>query len=282
MLDGPGLHERLRAGLSRGGAARFAVAFWGSGAFHRLGLRGACGHVEVLCNLGMGGTNPTEIRHAISLGARVVQSDDLHAKIYLLDDFGAVGSSNASTNGLALEGSEVSHWDEANVVFDRDGLYAEADRLYREFRQRARKVREADLVLAESSWVQRRRLAFATTYQGGSKIRLTYDEWVVMLAARQRHPVGSLTARHEATVELSRQLRRMAFPDGRPPEGFREPKGLSDRLKILDIFRPGYEGPRPHVSEGAREVWERYGEDAEECQRAARAILEMHGASLAG
>ena len=52
-----------------------------------------------------------------SVGAeRILQNDQLHAKVYIFDDTAFVGSSNASTNGLSEEGNELAGWMEANAV----------------------------------------------------------------------------------------------------------------------------------------------------------------------
>jgi hypothetical protein len=58
-----------------------AVAFWGMNAMRELGIRKPGGHIRIICNLRLGGTNPTEITELMKSGALVKHSDQLHAKV---------------------------------------------------------------------------------------------------------------------------------------------------------------------------------------------------------
>lgn len=81
-----------------------AVAFWGAGASDR--LRPMSGG-RILCDLGSGACNPSEIRALIKRGYEVRTRDGMHAKVYLSSSAAIVCSANASANGLGLEGNEV-------------------------------------------------------------------------------------------------------------------------------------------------------------------------------
>jgi hypothetical protein len=99
---------------------RFAVAFWGNGALTSLGLdgRGAIG-AKIICNLESGATNPDVVKQLIQSGAVVRSNPKLHAKVYASSSTIILGSSNASANGLVVEGkNELTGWIEANIMTD--------------------------------------------------------------------------------------------------------------------------------------------------------------------
>ncbi len=102
--------------------AVIAVPFWGKKAIDLLGLR-SNQKVRVICNLGTSACNPYVVADLKKLkGVTVRTHKRLHAKIYATKDFSIVGSSNASINGLALEGAALKGWIEANVLSDDSGL----------------------------------------------------------------------------------------------------------------------------------------------------------------
>lgn len=124
LLRGPDLFKAIKAKLETAEASRFAIAFWGNGAMATLGLNSAK-NVEIICNLDMGGTNPDEIVRLIRAGAAVYSHPSLHAKFGVVDNFGFLGSSNASANGLAVEGAEARSWEELNVAFEDEYVVAD-------------------------------------------------------------------------------------------------------------------------------------------------------------
>lgn len=87
-----------------------AVAFIGKGALEIIPKN--C-EVRIICNLESGATNPNAIKELIERGVIIKSHPDLHAKVYIGDDYSVVGSANLSANGLGLEGSELSGWIEA-------------------------------------------------------------------------------------------------------------------------------------------------------------------------
>lgn len=124
--------QEIRRQIVRSDGARLTVAFWGTGAIEELGLAERIDRpTTVICNLRTGGTNPDVIREILALaekseGRWVVRHDDrLHAKVYLFDEVAIVGSSNASANGLAFEGAELSGWTEANILVDEERVLEE-------------------------------------------------------------------------------------------------------------------------------------------------------------
>jgi hypothetical protein len=105
----------FRKSLRKEGGARIAVAFWGRGALELLGLK-AGQDLQIICNLAHPGCNPFVIEELTRLKIKVWSNPRLHAKIYVTETLGIVGSSNASSNGLAVEDGPALGWLEANVA----------------------------------------------------------------------------------------------------------------------------------------------------------------------
>jgi hypothetical protein len=108
-----------------------AVPFWGNGALTSLGINGKQ-KSRIICNLQSSACNPYVIEQLKkSKGVSVRSHPRLHAKIYATDKFAIIGSSNASTNGLAVEGQPKS-WIEANVISDDPNIVTGARALFQE------------------------------------------------------------------------------------------------------------------------------------------------------
>ncbi len=117
------LAPAFRKALKRAGSAVIAVPFWGEGAVELLGLD--AGHVvRVICNLDHPGCNPFVIEELRKHKAKVRTNRRLHAKFYATDAVAIVGSSNASTNALTVEGKEAQGWVELNVASGEAGFVA--------------------------------------------------------------------------------------------------------------------------------------------------------------
>lgn len=82
------------------------MAFWGKGAESLIFPRPP--HLQIVCNLKSGATNPKVIESIPR--AFVRQHDALHAKVYIGDDTAIICSANASANGLGFEGREQDLW----------------------------------------------------------------------------------------------------------------------------------------------------------------------------
>ena len=173
LIDGPSLLEWFRKYVRSSKHVKIGVAFWGAGAAKQLDLGKKGQETKIVCNLRTGGTNPREIETLIDAGAEVRHSDTLHAKVYLLDEGGAVGSSNVSANGLSFQGKECDGWTEANVVFGRNSLYQAAESRFHEIWKSAKPVEDRDLKEAEEAWSARRRhVPFQTGPAGESRTLL--------------------------------------------------------------------------------------------------------------
>jgi hypothetical protein len=161
FLNGAAATATIRSLVATSGEAYLAVAFWGSGAAHELGLKDRANSkkggfsTKIVCNLQSGATNPGEIRELLNVGIEVLQSDKLHGKIYLFDDRLLLGSSNASSNGLALQGAETSGWHEANLSTDDKKIREDVVSWLNALPKRA--ITEADLQAAEVEFRKQRR-----------------------------------------------------------------------------------------------------------------------------
>ena len=185
LVQGPELLIELKGLCATSENVRMAVAFWGDGAADALGIDQGAAGLSIVCNLRMGGTNPREIRRLIELGATVKHSDTLHAKIYLFDEAGAVGSSNASSNGLSLQGNEVGGWLEANVMFGPGALYAQASAMFEDVWTAAKKVTDPDLAKAQVAWERRRRAGTGVIRPGVDTILKVLRDQPEVLAGRR-------------------------------------------------------------------------------------------------
>lgn len=117
------LAPAFRKALKRAKSAVIAVPFWGKGAVKLLGLD--VGHaVRVICNLDHPGCNPFVIEELRKHKVKLRTHRRLHAKLYATGAVAIVGSSNASTNGLTVEGKEAQGWVELNVASGDEGFIA--------------------------------------------------------------------------------------------------------------------------------------------------------------
>jgi hypothetical protein len=154
FLDGKAVTPEIKKHVTESENVRIAVAFWGEDAAKELGLLEKGEAATVICNLKSGGTNPKGIRALMEARIRVTQCDKLHGKVYLFDKWLVLGSSNASANGLSLQGAELSGWHEANMISDDAAIYADATAWFGTLPQQV--ITEPDLVAAEEAWSRRR------------------------------------------------------------------------------------------------------------------------------
>lgn len=120
-----------------------AVAFWGEGG-DRLLLNPERRELRVICNLKMGGTNPTVVERLIRSGVDVRQCNILHAKVYIGEREAVITSANASMNGLGLEGIDQAGWIEAGMVMPANAAIPWFENLW----SASRPITSADLAAA--------------------------------------------------------------------------------------------------------------------------------------
>jgi len=161
LLDGEHALSTARDLIARSASAKLAVAFWGKGAVKRLGLDREGLNLTVICNLESGACNPAEIRSLLALGpsVKVFSDPQLHAKVYWTPDAAVVGSSNASTNGLAVETEGEAGWAEANVLVADARTVADIEEWFKNRNDAALPVTEEAIRRIEEVWKLRRRSA---------------------------------------------------------------------------------------------------------------------------
>jgi HKD family nuclease len=149
--------------LPKGETAKIAVAFWGRGAIDFLGLNRDGLKAQILCNLDSGACNPDEIRTLMKLpGIKLRSHPKLHAKVYWTPRQAVVGSSNASTNGLASEYQTNEPWKEANINVSDKKTLEKIDNWFDEVLWNDPKVYDVDdksIERAEHLWKRRQEMA---------------------------------------------------------------------------------------------------------------------------
>lgn len=146
---------------------RIAVAFWGVGGAKKLGLKRGK-KVKVICNLESGATNPEAISELKSLGVTVKTNPRLHAKVYCGDTQVILGSSNASTNGLAMGENDSRGWLEANVISDDEAIVEDVREWFSKLwkAQGTKAVSKDELEKAQIEWDKRRRQEALREFKG--------------------------------------------------------------------------------------------------------------------
>ena len=170
IVNGHELKDCIRR-LFEDHAPNIAVAFWGEGATEGLGLdKSPKG--RIVCNLATGGTNPKEIEKLLQFHD-VRHCDTLHYKVYLGARTAIVGSSNASANGLSLQGASCDGWIETNIVTGSRNIRAELadwfDNLWQD--EEIREITTEDLQKAYKVWSSRRRSGFRVKKIEGDLVR---------------------------------------------------------------------------------------------------------------
>jgi PLD-like domain len=109
------------------GSLDIAVAFWGKGAVEELGLQGKGPKTRILLDLSAGATNPSVVKKLCELYPDGVRSvNRLHAKAFVGSRWVAVGSANASANGLGLEGADARQWHELTLLTEEVDVVRQA------------------------------------------------------------------------------------------------------------------------------------------------------------
>ncbi len=153
-IEAPRAIGELLAGAE---TAKFAVAFWGNEAAATLGISSSSKPLKIICNLESGACNPSEIRKLLKMttNVEVRTNPRLHAKVYWTPSGVVIGSSNASANGLAVEGKELSSWAEANVLTTDPKMLEQTSAWFDALFAASNPITEADLTLAADLWNRR-------------------------------------------------------------------------------------------------------------------------------
>jgi len=145
----------IRALLDKATNVSFAVAYWGDSSADL--FKDYTGNARILCNLDSGACCPDEVEKLIKrFGWKNVKNHRaLHAKVYVGENAFLVGSSNVSTNGLALGEAQAAGLREANL--EVTGVLLE--QMNNWFNQRfneAFKIMPEDMERARECWKLRR------------------------------------------------------------------------------------------------------------------------------
>lgn len=172
LLTGTPLKERILK-ITRTGNVDCAVAFWGRGS-ERLFENNLNGKIRIVCNLSMGGTNPEIISRFIqSDNIEVKQLDNLHAKVYVGECEAIVSSSNASINGLGLEGDDIG-WIEAGSVISTSSGQVFFDNIW----EKSRSIEKEELKTALQKFKSRQIQGLSLAVRGEDVIKQKLREFV--------------------------------------------------------------------------------------------------------
>lgn len=212
LLDEVTTTDALRAMLATASQAKLAVAFWGRGAIETLGLDRPNLALEVLCNPDSGACNPDEMRLLLALpNVKLKRHPSLHAKIYWTPGAAVIGSSNASANGLVVEGG-ASGWRETNIQVEAPELVAQIKDRFSALFDDGEEVTPEAIELAARLWKLRKRLqptgrplartlfeafAVAPKHRAWKTVKLIYcrddldppdEDWMALEIKKKRQP----------------------------------------------------------------------------------------------
>lgn len=162
-------YEKMVTSISEEEGELFAaVAFWGLGADSIISRRSGRS-VKLTCNLASGATNPDVIQALRNKkGILVRQHDRLHAKVIVGGKSALVGSANFSSNGLNLEGSELSGWEEAGLVTADSRQIAAIREWFTAMWRESRQITDSELEDARRKWKERRVTRISSTAPASS------------------------------------------------------------------------------------------------------------------
>src|ERR1035437_482353 len=150
FIEGDQLIEIFLDLMKESTSADLAVAFWGKGSAAQLKIK-KNGGIRIICNLESGACNPNEIEKLQEL-VKIKTNKELHAKVYSTKKGAIIGSSNASTNGLAIPASDAQWWREANIVVDEQSILDEIAKWFEIMWRDAQEITDSDLGRARELW----------------------------------------------------------------------------------------------------------------------------------
>ncbi|NMZ77002.1 hypothetical protein HBO32_28295 [Pseudomonas nitroreducens] len=161
FLDAKNYLSQLEGLISGSRSLSVAVAFWGKGAENLfVGWNGDS--LRILCNLGMGGTNPAVVERFLKLaqsrkGISIQALDTLHAKVVLGERAAIVGSANCSANGLGFEQDECDGWQEAGLKVETPEILASIEPWFERLWAIGQEITEERLEAARVAWDRNRK-----------------------------------------------------------------------------------------------------------------------------
>ena len=157
FLAGKAIACAVKSNLCPTGTTDLAVAYWGRGGAKKLGLTDAHENIRIICDLWSLACNPDELQDLLDWGVPLRTKKGLHAKVYLLGEYAVIGSANASTNGLGVEGNEFDFELEAAIETDDPRVIAAAKIWFEKRWDESEPIDTAMLNKVRPEWRRRKR-----------------------------------------------------------------------------------------------------------------------------
>jgi hypothetical protein len=157
FIEGSELIKEFRDLKEERARVDLAIAFWGKDSSSKLQIEKG-NRTRIICNLESGACNPNEIEKLQTL-ADIRTLSDLHAKVYITPRGVIIGSSNASTNGLAVSAKDAPGWREANIVTDDPDIQLAVGKWFQRMWKVAKPIEDELLQAARELWYKRRKIA---------------------------------------------------------------------------------------------------------------------------
>lgn len=161
------------------GPVDIAVAFWGHDAVEQLGLDQPGRKFRILLDLLSGATNPKTVRKLLEIDRNSVRCvHRLHAKAYISSHEVVIGSTNASANGLGVEGTEATRWHELALRTANTSVVEDTARWFQQHWERAERVDlDGELLKdAEQAWEANRKRRPVPVSNGRSLIQAAIED----------------------------------------------------------------------------------------------------------
>lgn len=162
FLNSKNYFEELKNLIEGEDVILIAVAFWGNGAKELIPEIFDGRYFRIICNLGSGGTNPLVIREIIEIsiknsGVKIMNLDNLHAKVIIGGKSAIVGSANLSINGLGLETSECATWHEAGMLVHEKSQLKQIREWFDCLWEKSTTISEEELKKSFDQWIKNRK-----------------------------------------------------------------------------------------------------------------------------
>lgn len=204
------------------------MAFWGKGAAEQLGISKANGaEFQIICDLFSGACHPKEMQKLLSLGCQIKTIDGLHSKIYCNESHVIIGSSNASSNGLASNEKQFSGNVEANVLIAEGSFVRDVNRWF------------------DDHWMMPSALPVTTMLISEAK-----PIWLQNCAARRQFATGLLSrARQHPSLVRTIKARVIYYPVDSGSERAYSTFNLRGRSKYSDAELHFLNGDLPYYDD---------------------------------
>ncbi len=204
LLTKHNYYEEVKRFIENNENIDLAVAFWGSQATS-LFTNSSGKKIRIICNLESGACNPDIIKKLKKhTSIQIKTNKRLHAKVLLSKTSVIIGSANISTNGLALDNSEMDGWIEAGALTISTKLINNVSEWFALLWNESINITEDILSKAAKDWRDRRkfrpRLSTISSLYDAAKQDLEYfkDRDIYFAIYRSHTSKEALTAHREA------------------------------------------------------------------------------------